>query len=330
MIRLTIVLLYVCGELSSSSKLVNSRLSFRSTSLIRKFVTLSVASMGFLGPYVPHSFRSNNDFISRADDSNSGSGERSVIVKGKMKADGEVASLFRKAIQCESDLDFEAAQNFYEQVVVVEPNYILGWSNLGNVLTSRGNLEQALLCYRKAISLYPPTDVLATIVLNKASIELSTGRTEEALRDLTAAERLAGPKQEILTTKAVALTNIGQWNEAAEIFEKVISTAEKNALPWWLRYSMSLLETGRGIEAVAFYQRILNRFPDEPEGLAFGSALYTSLGAPTEGRSYWKKLSLDDRNMYSAPGFISDKLLWGPKAVKSFNTFMSSKYSIVE
>jgi hypothetical protein len=26
----------------------------------------------------------------------------------------------------------------------------------------------------------------------------------------------------------------------------VISTADRNALPWWLRYSMALLETNRG------------------------------------------------------------------------------------
>ena len=59
------------------------------------------------------------------------------------------------------------------------------------------------------------------------------------------------------------MSNIGNWDEACSIFEKVISTAEKNALPWWLRYSMALLETGRGVEGVAFLQRTLKRYSKE-------------------------------------------------------------------
>ena len=67
-----------------------------------------------------------------------------------------------------------------------------------------------------------------------------------------------------LMTK-VALTNEGRWDDALQIFEKIVSSSERNALPWWLRYSMSLLEVGRGVEAVGYYQRTLKSFPREPE-----------------------------------------------------------------
>lgn len=171
---------------------------------------------------------------------------KAPIKKGSITIDGEAARIFRKALQCESDGDLAEAQDFFQQVVEVEPDYIYAWSNLGNVLTSRGNLNEALLCYKKAISLYPPREALSAIVLNKASIEMAIGKTDEAIKDLDAAERLAGPQPSILTTKAVALTNDGRWSDASTIFEKVISTADRNALPWWLRYSMALLETNRG------------------------------------------------------------------------------------
>lgn len=168
------------------------------------------------------------------------------VKKGSITIEGEAGRIYRKALQCESDGDLIEAQNFFQQVVEVEPDFIYAWSNLGNVLTSRGNLNEALLCYKKAISLYPPRESLSAIVLNKASIEMALGRTDEAIKDLDAAERLAGPQPSILTTKAVALTNEGRWSDASTIFEKVISTADRNALPWWLRYSMALLETNRG------------------------------------------------------------------------------------
>lgn len=171
---------------------------------------------------------------------------KSEVKKGSITIEGEAARIYRKALQCESDGDLAEAQDFFQQVVEVEPDFIYAWSNLGNVLTSRGNLNEALLCYKKAISLYPPREALSAIVLNKASIEMAIGKTDEAIKDLDAAERLAGPQPSILTTKAVALTNDGRWADAATIFEKVISTADRNALPWWLRYSMALLETNRG------------------------------------------------------------------------------------
>ena len=116
--------------------------------------------------------------------------------------DPETISLFNKAISEESDGDFAAALKDYQQVIQVAPDYIIGWANIGNVLTSQGNLNDALLCYKKAISLYPPSDTLAVILLNKASIEMSTGQSAEAIKDLQSAELLAGPNSKFLSLKA--------------------------------------------------------------------------------------------------------------------------------
>jgi len=107
----------------------------------------------------------------------------------------------------------------------------------------------------------------------------------------------------------------------------VISTADRNALPWWLRYSMSLLEVGRPIEGVAFLQRTINRFPEEAECKAFACALYTSLGQLQEAGRYWKQMLPVDREMYAQASFVKEKLLWGDKALTAFNEFLQSKYS---
>jgi len=255
-----------------------------------------------------------------------------TIIRGITSVEGEAARIFRKARQIESDSatglsDKKEAQELYEQLVEAEPTFIYAWSNLGNVLVSEGFLDDALLCYKKAISLSPPRDSLGIILLNQASVEMSLGQSKEALRDLMLSERISGPLPAILTNKAVLLSNQGKWDEAAQIFEKVISTADRNALPWWLRYSQSLLETGRGIEAVAFLQRTLNRFPEETECKAFAVALYSSLGTKIEGQRYWLQMSPEEREMYSKDGFVKDKLLWGPKSISSFRLFLTSGYA---
>lgn len=110
---------------------------------------------------------------------------------------------------------------FYEQVIEAEPDFIYAWSNLGNVLTAEGNLPDAILCYKKALSLNPPKDTKAIILLNKASIEMSEGDNVNSLRDIEIAEKLIGPEQTIMTNKAVVYSNLGRWQEASALFEKV-------------------------------------------------------------------------------------------------------------
>ena len=233
-----------------------------------------------------------------------------------------------KGKQNEADGSIAEAQQLYEEVVQTEPDFVYGWSSLGNVLTAKGNLDQALLCYKKAISLKPPSEELSNLLLNKASIELATERLDDALRDLTVAENLGGKSvNQIRTVRAVALSNEGRWNEASSIFELVIQSAEKNALPWWLRYSMSLLETNRGIEAIGYLQRTMSSFPQEAECKAFAAALYTSQGSGAEGAKYWNRLSQEDKTIYGDLQFVKTKLKWGPIASDAMKQFVNSKFS---
>ena len=244
---------------------------------------------------------------------------------GLTTLEGEALKLYTQGLRLEGPgEDLHEAQRVFEQVVQTEPDFIYGWTNLGNVLTSLGNLDQALLCYNKAISLRPPSDALAVTVLNRATIEMATGKMEQALRDLNAAEKLAGSSMAISTNKAVAMSNMGDWTASADIFDSVINKAEKNALPWWLRYAMSLLETDRAAEAMGYYQRVLKRFPDETECKAFGAALYMSLNNPKEAREYWNRIPQEEREPYRRVDFVEKQLHWGPRAVSAYKRFLST------
>ena len=253
---------------------------------------------------------------------------QAAAVAGLTSIDGEARRIFMKGKQNEADGSIAEAQQLYEEVVQTEPDFVYGWSSLGNVLTAKGNLDQALLCYKKAISLKPPSEELSNLLLNKASIELATERLDDALRDLTVAENLGGKSvNQIRTVRAVALSNEGRWNEASSIFELVIQSAEKNALPWWLRYSMSLLETNRGIEAIGYLQRTMSSFPQEAECKAFAAALYTSQGSRAEGAKYWNRLSQEDKTVYGDLQFVKTKLKWGPIASEAMKQFVNSKFA---
>lgn len=242
---------------------------------------------------------------------------------GKTEIDGEASRIFRKARQIESDGDEATALKLYEQLVQAEPSFVYGWSNLGNTLAATGSLDEALICYKKAISLRPPKEPLAVIILNKASVENALDHFEVALKDLSYAEAIDGSTQTVLSNKAVTLSKLGRWKEACDIFESIISSADRYALPWWLRYAMALLETDRGMESVAYLQRVLNRFPDEAEVKAFAAALYYNLGSPAESARYWASVPDADRVQYTKE-FVENKLRWGSRAVSSYSDFLRS------
>ena len=245
---------------------------------------------------------------------------------GKTEVQGELLKLYTRGLRLQQPgEDLKEAQKVFEELVQVEPKFIYGWTNLGNVLTSLGDLDDAILCYNKAISLKPPGNALAVIALNRASIFMSTGKVEQALKDMDAAERIGGTSASILTNKAVALSYLGDWPGSAAMFERVINTAERNALPWWLRYSQTLLETNRIAEALPYYQRTLNRFPEETECKAFGVALYQALGSPNEARKYWTSMREEEKKEYSQGSeYLRKQLHWGPRAITAFEKFQES------
>lgn len=250
---------------------------------------------------------------------------QSAPMKGTTQLDDDSQIIFRKGRQLELGGDYNEAQKYYEQVLEVEPLYVYAWSSLGNVMTAQGDLDGALKCYMKSLSLSPPREERAIVLLNKAAIEVSINRIEEALKDLEFAKRSGCDESKLAPLQAVAYSNIGDWQTANQIFSKVISTADRNALPWWLRYSMSLLETSRGMEAVAFLQRTINRYPYIEECNAFATALYSSLGSPLEARRYWDKLSEEEQIKYQNDDFLRTKLHWGEKSRTAMKSFLALK-----
>ena len=85
---------------------------------------------------------------------------------------------------------------------------------------------------------------------------------------------------------------------------------------------MALLETNRGMESVAYVQRVLNRFPDEDECKAFAAAIYTSLGSVAEGKKYFESIPEDQRRQYTSE-YLRTKLFWGEKAVAGLTQLTS-------
>ena len=150
----------------------------------RKFM-VSLASVGLASASLtPH--------VVSADDFPAAVSEVQVV------ATGDVKKLFNEGRALEAQGNILAAQRLYIKVTKIAPNFIYGWSNLGNTLVAQGQLVEADESYSKAISLCEENlkqtdgsfgtkkcDDLYLILLNRGTVRLNTnGMQKAALADL--------------------------------------------------------------------------------------------------------------------------------------------------
>jgi tetratricopeptide (TPR) repeat protein len=267
-------------------------------------------------------------------------------MQGSTVLEGELAQAFNKAIQQEVSGNIAEAKDLYEEILHEVPDFIYGWSNLGNVLTAEGNLQEALLCYKKALSLGPPKSTLPVILLNKGAIEMNLGQNDQAINDFTIGEKIVSKfdtfsaltgnnnnpiYQQFLINHAIALTRIQQYQESLPLFEIALDVAstntEKNyAQSWWLRYAMVFIETNQIQSAYNLLQRILQRYPTEPECNAFATVVSILKQQSLETtESIWQKLSVNDQEKYSSINFLREKLYWGEKSIATLQSFLQNR-----
>jgi tetratricopeptide (TPR) repeat protein len=62
-----------------------------------------------------------------------------------------IDSLYNVAVELQNSGSDTAAEALYHSIIQKDSTYHLAWNNLGALLAARGDLEQALDCYRKAV-----------------------------------------------------------------------------------------------------------------------------------------------------------------------------------
>jgi tetratricopeptide (TPR) repeat protein len=81
--------------------------------------------------------------------------------------------------------DYAAAVRDYRRSLALEPD-VSAWNNLGDALERLGELEEAVVCYRRAADLSPDN---AIIHRNLAEVLGRLGRTDEAAAELEKARQ---------------------------------------------------------------------------------------------------------------------------------------------
>ncbi len=158
--------------------------------------------------------------------------------------------------------DPAAAERYFRQSLVINPDYYEGHNDLGIVLFRQGRLDEAEQAYRRSLAI---NDQVAPAHLNLAGLLVARHRPEEAETHFREAIRIRRDNADAYFGLASLLAQGGQSDEAIAFFRQGLelnwneATAHKNL-------AVVLESQGRAAEAVPHYRAALDlKIPDWTE-----------------------------------------------------------------
>ncbi len=125
-------------------------------------------------------------------------------------------ALYNLGVVCQRLGRFEEAVSWYRKAVEQEPRFHEAQTNLGVVLQEQGLMSEALEAYEKALAIHPD----ALVYFNMGAALKNLGFLKEAVLHYEHAIRL-NPKYALAwSAMAVALRELGQYEEAIDAFHK--------------------------------------------------------------------------------------------------------------
>lgn len=143
------------------------------------------------------------------------------------------------------------------------------WSNLGNVYALKGDINNALDAYSKAI-LYNPNNIQT--YLNRGLTYSNLGKNAEALADMEKALALDPNQEQAHTLKVRSLLNLARYPETLQLCDRLIPSWPQNAELYFFK-GTALLNVNRAGEGITEIQKAIQLNPNNGSyhyNLAFG------------------------------------------------------------
>lgn len=122
-----------------------------------------------------------------------------------------------------SKRQYEAAIEYHTRAVEIAPRNAAALNDLGNALVLAGEPQRAIPCLQKALKIAPR---LRPALFNLARAYRNLNDCEKSLAILRKVEGMAGDEGahriDLMLERAVTLSQIGRWDEAAALFRAVL------------------------------------------------------------------------------------------------------------
>lgn len=243
----------------------------------------------------------------------------------------DARKLFNEARAYESQGNLITAQKLYDKVTRIAPNFIYGWSNLGNTQTAFGDLTAAEQSYTKAIDLCD-TNLQQTkdsegmgfvgpkrcseyymLLLNRGSLRINNGLPKDGLKDLQQSAILRGrPDAVVLQNLARAEEMNGLYNEADRDYSTAIQMTANEVVPFWLRSVVVKYQLGDVRAGFDLLKRVENRFPQAPEVRAAYAVFLWNTNDTVAARQKYLEIPDRARLKYVDKDYLNNTINWPP------------------
>lgn len=208
------------------------------------------------------------------------------------------------------------------------PQFIYGWSNLGNTQVAIGDLNGAEENYSTAVSLCRESQKdadkfgvrrcndLYILLLNRGAVRLNNGMPKEALADLQQATVLReAPDASILQNLARAKEINGLYSQSDRDYTVAISMTSNEVTPFWLRSAMVKFQLGELKDGFDLLKRVENRFPDAPEVKAAYATFLAAKGEQIAAQRKFLEIPDRQRLKYVDKEYLSKVISWPPAMI---------------
>ncbi|MCE0497589.1 MAG: tetratricopeptide repeat protein [Methylacidiphilales bacterium] len=165
----------------------------------------------------------------------------------------------------------DEAMDQYQKALEINPNYAEAHYNLGNALLQKGQMDEAIGEYQKALVI-DPND--AEVHYNFGNALMQEGQVDEAIAEYQKALEIDPNDAEVRNNFGTALLQEGRLDEAMDQYQVALQInpdfAEAHA-----DFGMALLQKGQVDEAIGEYQKALAIDPSRAEiHYNLGNALF--------------------------------------------------------
>ena len=156
--------------------------------------------------------------------------------------------------------DVDEAIAHYQKALQIKPDYAASRNNLGNVLLQQGRLDEAIAQLQKGLQIKPD---YAEAHINLGNALLQKGSVDEAIVHYQKALQIKPDFAEAHYNFGMVLLQKGNVDEAMVHFQKALQIKPDNARAHY-DLGNALSQKGRVDEAITHYQKALQIKPDSP------------------------------------------------------------------
>ena len=140
----------------------------------------------------------------------------------------------------------------YQKALEIYPNYDLAHNNLAMALAKKGHLDEAIVQLQKAMAINPSFDLPH---YNLGAIFLQQGRLDDAIFQLRKALEMNPNYAIARNALGSALLQKGQFDEAVAQFQKALEINQNDDVTAYNNLGNAFSQKGRLDEAIALYQK---------------------------------------------------------------------------